>query len=482
MPEITGFVHNGISILSQPAPQPMGPLGGVVLGLVGTAPDADPQIPRSKAWRINSPVQAAMLDKTGNERGTLWRAVTEIQKVANVPIYVVIEREETDLEPAAKDYTMTVVSASQAEGGPIQVIVDSSTLLESVSGSAVNSWTAVVGEKSAAVQIYTVGEVNTLTLSQNGTLLVSDLNQGTQITVKGKDLTPAGTVANIIGKVDPDTGRRTGIQALISTDESLTHIAAPGFNHKAVCDALAQMALRISAQPVLDGPSTNDQDAINFSKSLGTVGTGYDLATLVDPFVKVWSAKAKGYVYMSGVPHLLGAAARVNPWEVPGKGRMNVNIDDTQRTIDYNVMDKASGGNLLNRYGITYFAHTSVGGFSVIGNRTLSGRFINKVGLEQAIIRKLIKTADRKMGENLTAEFMQQQCDSLNAWLAQEAAAGALIAAQVYLHPTLNSPEAYLNGEWHIVIAYGGYSPNEHMVFHLREDVGIVKSFLEETL
>ncbi|MGL5267760.1 MAG: hypothetical protein ACRC9E_16320, partial [Plesiomonas shigelloides] len=121
MPEITSFVHNGISILSQPAPQPMGPLGGVVLGLVGTAPDADPQIPRSKAWRINTPVQAAMLDKTGNERGTLWRAVTEIQKVANVPIYVVIEREETDLEPAAKDYTMTVVSASQAEGGPIQV-------------------------------------------------------------------------------------------------------------------------------------------------------------------------------------------------------------------------------------------------------------------------------------------------------------------------------------------------------------------------
>ena len=86
MPEITSFVHNGISILSQPAPLPMGPLSGVVLGLVGTAPDADPQIPRSKALRINTPVQAAMLDKTGNERGTLWRAVTEIQKVANVPI------------------------------------------------------------------------------------------------------------------------------------------------------------------------------------------------------------------------------------------------------------------------------------------------------------------------------------------------------------------------------------------------------------
>lgn len=482
MPEITSFDHNGISIYSQPAPQPMGPLGGVVIGLVGTAPDADAQIPRSKAWRINTPAQAAMLDSTGNERGTLWRAVSELQKVANVPVYVVIEREDQDPVPADKNYTMNVVSAKQDANGPIMVVVDNSTLMESVSGNAVNNWTAVVGEKNTAIQTFVVGDVNTLTLSQNGTLSLADLIQGVVITINGKDLTPAGTVANIVGKIDPDTGRRTGIQALISTDESLTHIAAPGFNHKAVCDALAQMALRISAQPVLDGPSTNDQDAINFSKALGTVGTGYDLATLVDPFVKVWSSKVKGYVYMSGVPHLLGAAARVAPWEVPGKGRMNVYIDDTQRTIDYNITDKASGGSLLNRYGVTYFARTSVGGFSVIGNRTVSGRFINKVGLEQAIIRKLIKTSDRKMGENLTAEFMQQQCDSLNAWLAQEAAAGALIAAKVYLHPTLNSTEAYLNGEWHIVIAYGGYSPNEHMVFHLREDTGIVEAFLEETL
>ncbi|MDA1378757.1 hypothetical protein PCI56_01370 [Plesiomonas shigelloides subsp. oncorhynchi] len=67
---------------------------------------------------------------------------------------MVIEREETDLEPAAKDYTMTVVSASQEDGGSIQVIVDSSTLLESVSGSAVNSWTAVVGKKRGGADLH----------------------------------------------------------------------------------------------------------------------------------------------------------------------------------------------------------------------------------------------------------------------------------------------------------------------------------------
>lgn len=61
---IEEFTHNGISILRQPAPAPYGPLGSVVLGLVGTAPDADPAIPRSKAYFIFFDVQVwpAMLD------------------------------------------------------------------------------------------------------------------------------------------------------------------------------------------------------------------------------------------------------------------------------------------------------------------------------------------------------------------------------------------------------------------------------------
>ncbi|MCS6272713.1 phage tail protein, partial [Shewanella baltica] len=47
MPEIASFVHNGISIERHAAPPPMGPLGSVVLGLVGTAPDADPLLPKN---------------------------------------------------------------------------------------------------------------------------------------------------------------------------------------------------------------------------------------------------------------------------------------------------------------------------------------------------------------------------------------------------------------------------------------------------
>lgn len=485
MPKIESFVHNGISIKTTPAPAPMGPLGGVVLGLVGTAPDADPAIPRSKAYRIANPAQAAKLDITGNELGTLPRVVSEILKMVAVPIYVVIEEEDTTSVPAAKDYSAKVVSATE-ENGLLRVVVSESTLTEAVVGAEAASWTVEVGTggtKTATMVSFVPGTENVLTIAAGGALALGDLTAGVTLAIHGKDLTAAGTIVNIVGRIDPMTGRRSGIEALAGDiPETLTDIAAPGFSHKAVHDALAVMGRRLFCRVALEGPSSTDDAAIALSQSLAVVDTGYDQAVIVDPFVKVWSQAAAGYVYMSGVAHYLNCVARVEPWEAPGRGRMGVLIDGTQRTIDYNIIDKTSNGNLLNKYGICYFARTAMGGYSLIGNRTVSGRFLNVVGLELAIIRKLIATSERDMAYNLTAEFMEQKVDALNNWLDAQAAAGAMIAARCRLHPTLNNTENYMNGEWHLVIEYGAYRPNEHMVYHLREDVGIVNAFLEEVL
>jgi len=483
MPVIESFVHNGATILREPAPSPMGPLGRAVFGLVGTAPDAHPDIPRSKAYWVNNKSALAKLDTTGQERGTLWRACSAMLDAAQCSIYVIIEEEDNSVPPADKDYSGVIVTAKANEDGTLAVTLTDPTLLDAVVGAQAASWTAEISGKTSALVSYLPGETNVLTIVGNGGITLADLPAQSTIVIHGKDLTASGTIANIVGGIDPLTGRRTGIEALAADiPETLTDIAAPGFNHKAVHDALAKMAQRLYAAPALEGPSTTDEAAISLSQSLGVVGTGYAYAVLVDPFVKVWSNAAKGYVYMSGVAHYLGCAARVDVHEAPGKGRMNVYIDGCQRTIDYNLLDKTSGGDRLNKYGVTYFGRTSVGGFSLLGNRTLSGRFINLVRLELAIIRKLIATTEPGMAQLLSKEFMQSKVASLQNWLDGEAAAGKLIGAKVYLHPTLNNTENYRNGEWHIVIGYAGYSPNEHMVYHLREDVGIIESFLNEVL
>lgn len=389
MPEIASFVHNGISVETHSAPPPMGPLGSLVFGLVGTAPDADVSLAKNTPIRIANQADVAKLDTTGNELGTLWRSCFEIFRLVSLPIYVVIVEEGADA---------------------------------------------------------------------------------------------AATINNVIGKIDASTGQRLGLEALADCMEVPTHIAAPGFNTKPVADALSVVGKRLYVIPVGDGPNTNDVAAVDYSKSLGGAGTGYEAFYLVDPQVAVYSQAAKGNVYFSGAAIALSCFARVKAWESPAKGGMGAVIEGTARVIDYNIMDKATNGDLMNRHGVSYFARTSMGGFSLIGNRCVMGRFVSQVGLEYAIIRKLAKTAQRAMAVNMSLSFMEQEITKLNYWLKSLQADETVMGAEVYLHPTQNNVENYTNSEWHIAIKYHGFAPNEHMVYHLIEDIGIVESFLEGAL
>lgn len=292
----------------------------------------------------------------------------------------------------------------------------------------------------------------------------------------------AATINNVLGGVDGATGQRTGISVLGECTEVPTHIAACGFNTKPVADALAAMGKKLFAIPVADGPNTSDTAAIEYSNSLGGAGLGYESMYLVDPFVSVYSKAASGNVVFAASAIALSCFARVRPWESPAKGGMGGMIQGVARTIDYNIMDKTTNGDLMNKNGISYFAGTSMGGYSLIGNRCVMGRFVSKVGLEFAIIRKLAATSQRAMAVNLSKSFMEQEITKLNVWLASLQADETIMGAEVYLHPTLNNVENYTNGEWHIAIKYAGFSPNEHMVYHLIEDNGIVEAFLEEIL
>lgn len=388
MAEIAQFVHNGMSIEKQYAPPPMGPLGKIIIGLTGTAPNADPSLAKNTPHRVAKMSDLAKFDMTGTEEGTLWRSGYEILRLVSVTIYMVIVEEGADI---------------------------------------------------------------------------------------------AATQSNIIGTVVPETGQRTGLKALADCMEIPTHIGCPGFGAKPVADELATIGKRLFAIPVGEGPNTNDIDAVAFSKSVGGAGTGYEAFYCVDPYVSVYSQAAEGNVAFSAVAVALSCFARVSAWESPASNGGAL-IQGTARSIDYNIMDKSTNGSLLNKHGISYFAHTSMGGFSLIGNRCIMGRFVSQVGLEHAIIRKLSKTSQPDMAKNLTKNMMEQKVRQLNVWLLSLQADETIMGAEVYLHPTLNNVANYKNGEWHIAIKYHGYAPNEHMVYHLIEDQGIVESFLEGVL
>ncbi|WP_182027490.1 phage tail protein [Vibrio rotiferianus] len=296
---------------------------------------------------------------------------------------------------------------------------------------------------------------------------------------EGADATE--TLNNVIGGIDAATGQRTGIAAISLCTESPTIIAAPGYTHqKPASDALVAEALKLMAFPHLDGLSTSTKAVIDYSLTLATQDTGYDIATLIDPQPSIYSKAAGANVYVPPSVLSVGCHAGVALHESPGnKGTYAQGV---QRDITYDIMDTTTEGDLLNRHGICYFGRTDLGGISLLGNRTLSGRFINQVCLEQAICRKLKKSAQKVMAENLDKSFMEQEIAKLNAWGAQLKANEEVIGMEVSLHPELNTAETFRNGTWYIAIRYAGFPPNEHMVYHLIEDIGIIDNFISEIL
>lgn len=291
----------------------------------------------------------------------------------------------------------------------------------------------------------------------------------------------AATQANIIGGVDPTSKKKTGIAAMVECAERATIIAAPGYSHeKPVIDALATMGKKLRARVVADGPSTNADAAIALSDLLGGADTGHDRVYIVDPAVSIYSRAAKGDILVPGSVVAIGALAAVKQWESPGN--QGVLIQGTDRTIEYNILDKTTEADLLNKYGIAAICHTSMGGWSLIGNRTVTGRFVSHVGLEDVLARKLEEASQRAMANNLTKSFMEQELRKINRFLQDLVAAEVIPGGEVYLHPTLNTVERYKNGAWYIVVDYGRYSPNEHMIFHVNAVDRIVEEFIGEVL
>lgn len=291
----------------------------------------------------------------------------------------------------------------------------------------------------------------------------------------------AETQAAVIGGVDATSGQPTGISALATCAEVPNLLGAPGFaSEKAVIDALCSLAMRIRARVVVDGVEGAYQAVIDQSGELGGEGLGYERCYLVYQQCQVYSKAALGEIFVPPSTMALGCFAAVKPWESPGN--QGVYIDGVLREVDYNIVDTTSTGDLLNRNGVSYYARTTMGGYSLIGNRSVSGKFISHVGLEDEIARKLCATAQKVMAKNLTIAFMQQELRRLDNWGQSLVADGVIPIFECYLHPTLNSAEKYNNGTWYIVLNYARYSPNEHMVYQLNASEDLQAEFVEAML
>lgn len=288
----------------------------------------------------------------------------------------------------------------------------------------------------------------------------------------------ATTEANVIGGTDSVSGAITGLQTVKACPETPTVIAAPGFSSKPVGQALALLGRDIRCRPVLDGPNTNDMAAAEFAGEFGAEGTGENKLAIIDPwFLKTYDG---AQILMPASIALVAAMASVEGYESPQN--IGVLCDETARNVSYKINDSTTQANFLNKHGVVTIARTRMGGYSIIGNRTNTGRFISHVGLEDLMARKLEETSQPLMGKQLTEDFMNQVIDRLTNWGQNLVAQGVIPVFKAFLHPSKNNLENYTSGRWYLCVNYGRYSPNEHMVYEMSVDNGLIEAWLEEVV
>lgn len=331
------------------------------------------------------------------------------------------------------------------------------------SGTQYNAPFTVRGEKDLTL----IDETSTLYYSVK--FLLEKAGEPIEVVLVEKAESDQDTIKNIIGGVDPEDGQLLGIEAFKSCREKPTQIGVASFSGLSISNALAGVCDKIYAEGWVNAPDTNTVAALAFAEEHGAAHK------------KVWAVDVHGERWSHPIPpSIYGMAARlsVKPWETPNGSPLL--LDDLARDVGYTVNDSSSESVELNKKGVSLAVADPNGGIMFLGNRTLSGDFGNIIGIENQLIREIVKSHRDTMKDNLDLDFFKGRIAQLNNWGKTLKADDALIDFIVYLHPTRNTVDRYNNGEWVLVIEWAGYRPNEHSIVELNQVNHIVETFVGE--
>lgn len=464
----TDFLH-GVEVLEiDSGSRTITTVKSSVIGIVGTAPNADPD-----AFPYNTPVliagsqrEAAKLDTLGTGEGTLPKALDAIlDQIGAVVIVVRVEKGTTDAATLANIMGGTNATTGKYEGvhallgaesavgyAPRILCVPGFTHTRVQDGvTAITIGAGGTGYTSAPTVAFTGG-------GGSGATATATVSGGvvTKITV-----TNAGSGYTSAPTVELTGGGGTGATATASV----------GVAANAVVSELLGIANRLRAVIIADGPSTNDADAIAYRKDFGS-----KRVYVVDPKVLVLDEDGTTVTDWSS-PRVAGLIARIDNergfWWSPSNQEI-YGIQGTARTIDFTLGDASSRANLLNEQEVATIIRQD--GFRLWGNRTCSSdqkwAFLCVVRTADIINDSLLRSHLWAVDRGITKQYVTDVIEGVNAYLRNLVSLGAILGGTCWADPDLNTADQIADGKVCFDFDFTPVYPAEHITFrsHLTND------------
>ncbi|GLS27369.1 phage tail sheath C-terminal domain-containing protein [Marinibactrum halimedae] len=272
-----------------------------------------------------------------------------------------------------------------------------------------------------------------------------------------------------------------GILSLVGSESKLKVtpriLIAPGFtDDETVVNKLISVAERLRAIVVADGPDSDDSQSIEYREK-------FDSARLflVDPKVVVFDSVSNSEVLQPASSRVAGIIAKSDNergfWWSPSNRPM-LGITGTSRAIDFTLGDKLARANLLNENEVATIVHQN--GYRLWGNRSCSSdpkfAFISVRRTADIINDSLLRAHLRAVDRNITKTYVEEVTESVNNFLRQLKAVGAIINGECWADPDLNTPDQIAQGKVFFDFDFTPPFPAEHITFRSR----LTNDYLEE--
>lgn len=470
------FLHGVEVVEIDNGPRPIRTVKSSIIGIVGTAPDADPL-----TYPLNTPVliagsrvQAGKLDLTGDGKGTLPAALDGIFDQIGAMV-VVIRVEEGEGETAD---ARTAATLANVLGG-VDPLTDTYTGVHALLGArtALDLTPRILCAPGFTHQ-RTVGGVLSAVMVDGG----EDYTEAT-VTITGNGTGAEGVAVigddgaiSAITITKPGRGYTAATITITGDGKDATATVNIGDTTNPVVAELLGIAERTRAVIIADGPNSTDQAAIAYRNDWGSARV-----FVVDPWCKV----QKGAVTVDepASARVAGLIAKIDNdrgfWWSPSNQNIN-GIIGTSRPVDFQLGDANCRANYLNESEVTTIIRED--GFRLWGNRTTSmdpkWAFLSVRRTADMINDSLQKAHLWAVDRNITKTYLEDVTEGVNAYLRSLTALGAILGGRCWPDPDLNSPANISQGKVYFNFDFTPPYPAEHITFRSH----LVNDYLTEIL